>query len=91
MDVFKNRIKQIRGDLTYEQFAQELTKSGMPFGKGNLWRYENEATLTPSFAFFYAVGKRFNVNLNWLIVGDGEMLMSDYILKSKKRVPKGSK
>jgi len=84
MDVFKDRIKKIRGDLTFEQFAQELSKSGIPFGKGNVWRYENDANLNPSFGFFYAVAKRLNVNLNWLITGDGPMFINYNSSKSEK-------
>lgn len=91
MDVFKDRIRQIRGELTYEQFAKELTKSGIPFGKGNIWRYEHDANLNPSFGFFYAVAKIFKVNLNWLITGEGEMFISDYAIKIKKVQSKGSK
>lgn len=84
MDVFKDRIRQIRGDLTYEQFGAELTKSGFPFAKGNLWKYENDDSLRPSFAFFYAVAKIFNINLNWLITGEGPMKINYNISDQKK-------
>lgn len=70
---FKDRVKLIRGELSYEQFGVELSKSGYPFKKGNLWRYENDSNLKPSYAFFYAVCKVLNVNLNWLILGEGNM------------------
>lgn len=76
-DVFKDRIRIIRGDLTYDQFAKELSKSGLPFGKAIVWRYENEKDLHPGFAFFYAVAKIFKVNLNWLITGEGDLYVKD--------------
>lgn len=85
-DVFKDRIRMIRGDLTYEQFAQELAKSGIPFGKAIVWRYENEKELHPGFGFFYAVAKIFNINLNWLITGDGDMKISEKTIRKRKPV-----
>ena len=95
-DVFKERIKSVRGDLTYEQFAKELTKSGIPFGKAIVWRYENENDLHPGFSFYYAVAKVFNINLNWLIAGEGPMNINYDDLGKKKdnklgKVRKGSK
>lgn len=86
-DVFKERIRLIRGDLTYEQFANELTKSGLPFGKALVWRYENEKDLHPGFAFFYAVAKVFQINLNWLITGDGAVKITVTNDKSIEEAP----
>jgi transcriptional regulator with XRE-family HTH domain len=76
------RIRKIRGDLSHEQFGIELSKSGYTFTKGNLWRYENDDDLKPSFAFYFAVAKIFNINLNWLITGEGNYLISDTVKNS---------
>lgn len=85
VDVFKERVKMIRGELTYEQFAKELTKSGLPFGKAIVWRYENEEGLAPGFAFYYAVARIFQINLNWLITGDGQMFTAEYYKKEDSK------
>lgn len=78
----KDKIKKIRGDLTYEQFGTELSKSGYAFTKGNLWRYEHDDNLKPSYNFYYAVALVFDVNLNWLIADQGQTM---YIKSVGKR------
>ncbi len=83
MDLLKDRIKRVRGVLTYEQFGKELSKSGFQFTKGNLWRYENDDDLKPSYNFFVAVRQVFKINLNWLIVGAGDMFDSKKLVNSK--------
>lgn len=91
MDI-KDRIRKVRGDLSHEQFGIELSKSGYIFTKGNLWRYEHDDNLKPSFAFYFAVAKIFNINLNWLITGEGDYLASNNkVVKQNIKATKNKK
>ena len=70
-----DRIKIIRGSLTFEKFAEMLTKQGHTFDKGNLSKYE-KGKVKPSSDFYSAIAK-IGINVNWLLTGEGEMYAKD--------------
>ena len=79
------RIKEVRIDknMTIRDFATSLSIEGKNIDRGNISRYENDL-ISPTFDFFYCLLKVFNVNLNWLICGNGE-IYNDDIERIKRR------
>lgn len=69
-----NRLKGIRTalNLTLTVFAKSLN-----IGKSSLSKIENELTV-PSAQTFISLMKRYNINTNWLLTGEGEMFITEY-------------
>lgn len=63
---FKARLKQVRGDKSQAVFARDLGVSSSAVGQ-----YERGEQL-PGMAFLLAVHGRYNVSLDWLILGKEE-------------------
>jgi transcriptional regulator with XRE-family HTH domain len=61
-----NRIKQVRGGLSREDFAAKLS-----IDKSSIQRYENDENI-PKGDVLQKIHKQFNVNINWLLTGQGE-------------------
>jgi len=68
------RLKSIRTalNLTLTAFAKSLK-----IGKSSLSKLENELTV-PSTQTYISLMKRYNVNANWLLTGDGEMFITEH-------------
>lgn len=72
LDTIGKRIKFIRGDKTQSCFAKEL-------GIGNhtgISHYERDV-YEPGSSFLAALARIKNVNLNWLVTGDGEKFIKN--------------
>ena len=62
---FGRRLRELRGfDLTQEEFAKELGIS-----QSQLSKYERGVAAPPADVLF-AVKKRFQVKIDWLLTGD---------------------
>lgn len=70
-NTLSERIKIIRGNNTYDRFAEILSGYGHHFSKGNLSKYEH-GIVKPSTDFYSAISKM-GYNINWLITGEGKM------------------
>lgn len=66
------KLKEVRKHfkLKQQEFAKEL---GIP--DRTYWGYE-KGVIDASLICLQNVNKKFNVNLNWLIVGEGEMFIT---------------
>lgn len=71
------RIRLVREHLTLsqKQFGQEI---GIPLT--TVSKYER-GEVKPSFDILSNIGKRFSVNLNWLLAGKGEMFLQSNVEK----------
>lgn len=67
MKTIGNRLKEIRGDRTMESFASLLRST-----KQNISRYEKDFVL-PGVEFLTNLSKAENININWLLTGEGNM------------------
>ncbi len=69
LDEFRRRLKETRHVLgmTQDEFAKELAVS-----KPTYVRYE-AGEMMPKAGFLTALINKFNVNLNWLLAGEGDM------------------
>jgi len=67
----QNRLKQIRVAINLQQgeFADKLGIHQQQLSKYE--RGENK----PSYDFFIKLGEIFNVNINWLLTGQGSMFL----------------
>lgn len=65
------RIKMLRGKQTREQFSE-----GTGVSAQTLYKYEKQLSV-PSIEFVDFICKKFNVNYQWLITGDGSMRPSE--------------
>lgn len=70
------KIKIIRGDLSLQKFADKLSRDGFTVYKGNIKKYEDEIIL-PSTQFYQSLVVAFNINLNWLLTGNGKMYIDN--------------
>lgn len=82
-------------EMNIKQFAERLSKFGKKIDRGNISRYIN-TDLKPSSDFYIAMSVILDVNINWLLTGEGKPYMSDYVEKrdaflSKKKTSKHSK
>lgn len=68
-----SRIAQVRGNKSLSQFARELSEvnKNINFEHSNIRKYE-AGDILPSTNFYIAVLKRYNVNINWLLTGEGD-------------------
>lgn len=71
MDI-ANRIKQVRGNISQEDFAQQ---TGVH--KSSLGRYERGESV-PDSSFLSQVCSIFDINPQWLLLGTGPMTMASY-------------
>lgn len=65
MDTIGNRLKQVRGKLSGEQFAAQFGLNAQ-----TIYRYER-GTRKPGTKFLQMVANKTGVSLEWLIAGDG--------------------
>jgi len=68
-----NKLKRIRKILNLSQ-KETAAKLGVPFT--TISRYEHNI-IKPSFDILSRYAKIFNVNINWLLTGRGEMFISE--------------
>ena len=61
-----DRIKKIRGSLSREEFALKLG-----IDKSTIQRYENDDNI-PKGDILQQIHDEFNVNINWLLTGNGD-------------------
>ena len=73
MDNFYSRLRKIRKTLGYTQdeFARHLKVS-----KPTFVRYESGGR-KPDAHFLSILISKFDVNINWLLIGDGEMFLKE--------------
>lgn len=64
MQSVKTRLTQIRGDKTFDKFAEELGVARTTY-----MRYEKGEA--PSFDLLFTLCTKFNININWLLTGKG--------------------
>jgi len=75
-----DRIKELRqklNNLTQADFAKPI---GIPLTA--ISKYET-GQINPSFEVLSKIGRIYEVNLNWLIMGDGEIFMSKNLFSQK--------
>ena len=65
-----NRIKYIRGDLRVDEFAEIL---GAKRNTVSAWECN---LIKPGATYLLRVYEEFNVNINWLLSGEGETHLS---------------
>ena len=78
MDNFSKRLKKLRHELniTQNDFAQSCEVKLTAISK-----YET-GLVKPGFDMLYKIASVYNVNLNWLILGIGEMFLQTVALKN---------
>jgi len=64
------RLIRLSQNKSIRKFAKELNVS-----QGTLCEIEN-GKAAPSYKVLYLMGKKYGINLNWLVNGDGEMMVS---------------
>lgn len=69
MKTIKARLTQIRGDKTYDKFAEEID-----IARTTYMRYEKGET--PSFELLYKLCTKLSININWLLTGKGAKFIS---------------
>lgn len=74
MTLLGRNISVVRNGREYREFAEWLSTEGK-IDPGNISKYEKNK-VKPSYEFFLALTKR-NINLNWLLTGEGEMYMNN--------------
>ena len=69
--MINERIKQIRKflNLTQEEFARRINVS-----RSTIATYENSPITPPSKSFLELVSDEYNINIDWLLNGNGEMI-----------------
>lgn len=67
------RLKQIRESLNYNR-----RRMAMAMGSSESSYYKNEQALTsPDLKYYYSLAHKFNISLDWLIMGRGEMIYNE--------------
>jgi transcriptional regulator with XRE-family HTH domain len=74
LDTFETRIKQLRGNLTQEEFAKAIG-----IKRTLISDYETGRT-KPTSDILEKISRKGNVNVNWLLTGEGER----YVHNSEK-------
>jgi transcriptional regulator with XRE-family HTH domain len=69
MDIIKKRLCEIRGKKTYEKFADDIG-----IARTTYMRYEKGEA--PSFELLYKLCTKLNININWLLSGNGSKFIS---------------
>lgn len=69
MHSIKTRLTQIRGDKTYDKFAEEIG-----IARTTYMRYEKGEA--PSFELLYKLCTKLHININWLLTGKGSKYIS---------------
>ena len=69
MDKIKKRLSEIRGEKTFEKFADDLG-----IARTTYMRYEKGET--PSYDLLYNLCTKLNININWLFTGQGNKFIS---------------
>ena len=79
MDNFSKRLKKLRHELniTQNDFAQSCEVKLTAISK-----YET-GLVKPGFDMLYKIASVYNVNLNWLILGIGEMFLQTVLYSSE--------
>lgn len=67
---FSNRLVRIRNDKSQTEFADYLG-----IEQTHISRYENDKA-KPGFDFLKILSEKTNVNLNWLLTGEGDMYVN---------------
>lgn len=70
MDSLPKRLSHIRGKRSKTEFAKHLGVS-----KVYITRYEN-GEVKPSFDFLKILTEKENININWLLTGEGDIFFS---------------
>ena len=76
--MFTERLKQIRGNLSYRGFAELLSKYGYSIDAANISKYEKGKVL-PGTEFYMAV-IRLGYSVNWLLNGIGLMNAEEFVV-----------
>lgn len=74
------RLKFLRGEMNYVEFAKLIETT-----RQNITRYENEEVI-PGGEILSNICKKLNVNLNWLLTGEGEPYIKPEPLKKDKNL-----
>jgi transcriptional regulator with XRE-family HTH domain len=75
MNNFATRLKDLLETLklTHQQFAATV---GVDASRISQWKNES-LPLKPNLEQFASMAKVYNVNINWLIIGEGEMFLKN--------------
>jgi len=78
METIALKIKQIRKELslTQKEFSEKI---GI---ERSLLSHIEIGDSMPSIEFYSSIAKIFRINLNWLITGEGNMLVNDVAIKN---------
>ena len=71
METIGKKLAKIRGRLTQKEFAELFGISRATYAN-----YEQER-FRPDAKFLEDIGEKFDINLNWLILGKGQMHIND--------------
>lgn len=75
------RIKRIRETISY---SQKQMCEFFHMSQSNYTKIEN-GHLNPNLEFMLILRTKFNINLNWLIAGEGEMYIRDSAIDDKDK------
>lgn len=80
---FRIRLKKIRIEklLTQEKFGKVIGKSITIVNNWEKGKYE------PSMETLILISQKFNINLNWLLLGEGEMTKEDLSKNQIEKIP----
>ncbi len=71
MPGFSNRLLKVRNDKSQTEFAAFLG-----IEQTHISRYENDKA-KPGYEFLYLLAEKLNVNIHWLLTGEGEMYITN--------------
>ncbi len=75
------RMKEIRKTIAY---TQEEMVSSFEIGRANYSRIEN-GEVSPNPQILYTLRTKFNISLDWLIIGSGKMFVQDRDKKASEK------
>jgi len=78
------RIKSIRKKMNFS--SRELFADALSIPFGTLRSYEQAKIKVIPDTFLHALTSKFNVNINWLITGEGEMFIKNNSPKSYNQI-----
>ena len=83
--IIGNRIKEVRGQLSQAAFSKKLKVTQSTIG-----RYE-KGSRCPDAEFILLLKEHYNINPNWLIVGDDPKFMQNGLKCDEKAIYKDTK
>lgn len=80
---FQKRLKEVRVKyfITQEKFGESIGRSMTIV---NQWE---KGKASPSMETLILISQKFNINLNWLLLGEGEMIKEDFSKNQIEKIP----